>query len=314
MKYIYESRASTIIYNLLLARPDSRPWILPANICPIVPITFLKACIPFEFVDISASTLHMDLEQVEERIKTRKFGGLLYAHTYGELSTPRDFFSSVKNTAPELFVLDDRCLCVPGFESDPMVDLTLYSTGYAKIVELGFGGYALVRDNFEYLSVKLPFDLQDHAELELSYKEAVQARESFTYHDSNWLETAAPVPAWYDYRVKIESGLKTSLAHRDELNAIYQKLLPYEIRLPQAYQTWRFNIRVKNKSNVLNAIFNAELFASSHYASLAGIMAEGHAPRAEMLANEVINLFNDHHFDLQKTEKICKVILENYEG
>lgn len=314
MKYIYESRASTIIYNLLIARADSRPWILPANICPIIPITFLKAHVPFEFVDISTATLHADLDQVEERIKSRKFGGLLYAHTYGEDSTPRDFFFSAKNIAPELFILDDCCLCVPGFESDAPVDLTLYSTGYAKVVELGFGGYALVQDNFEYLSAQLPFDPQDLAEIESSYKEVIQAREVFIYHDSNWLETAAPVPAWYDYRKKIENGLKISLAHRNELNALYQKFLPYEIQLPQAYQIWRFNIRVKNKLNILRAIFNAGLFASSHYASLAGIMAEGRAPQAENLANKIINLFNDHHFDLQKAEKTCKVILENYEG
>jgi len=314
MKYIHESRASAIIHNLLLAQADLRPWLLPANICPIVPITFLKAHVPFEFVDISTSTLHMDLEQVEDRIKTHKFGGLLYAHTYGEPSTPRDFFYSSKNIAPDLYILDDRCLCVPGFESDAPVDLTLYSTGQAKIVELGYGGYALAQDHIDYLPVKLPFDPQDYVELELSYKEAVQARKAFVYHDSSWLETIRPIPVWRDYREKIESELKISLAHRDELNAIYKELLPFEIQLPQAYQMWRFNIRVKNKGNILQAIFRAGLFASSHYASLAGIMVEGYAPRAEVLSNEIVNLFNDHHFDLQMAEKTCKVILENYEG
>jgi hypothetical protein len=53
MKLIQAPRASAILYNLLVGRADSRPWLLPANICPIVPITFLKAQVPFEFVDIS---------------------------------------------------------------------------------------------------------------------------------------------------------------------------------------------------------------------------------------------------------------------
>jgi hypothetical protein len=122
------------------------------------------------------------------------------------------------------------------------------------------------------------------------------------------------MPAWYDYRQQIKNELNGSLSHRAELNEVYRKLLPPEIQLPEAYQTWRFNIRIKNKAHVLNAIFNAGLFASSHYASLAGIMAEGQAPTAEALADQVINLFNDNHFDIQKSEKICKVILENYEG
>lgn len=314
MKYIYEPRASTIIYNMLIARADSYPWILPANVCPIVPIIFLKANIPFEFVDISASIFHMDLDQVEGRIKKRKFGGVLYVHTYGDSSTPSEFFNSLKNIDPDIFILDDRCLCIPSFDSEEPVDLTLYSTSSAKIVDLGSGGYALVKDDFKYLSVLLPFDKQDLFEIESSYKETVQKRKTFTYTDSNWLETAVLVHAWYDYREKIESELKISLDHRTKLNTLYQELLPWEIRLPQAYQIWRFNIRVKNQGKVLQAIFNDGLFASSHYASLAGIMAEGFAPRAEMFANKIVNLFNDHYFDLQKVERICKVILENYEG
>ena len=314
MKTIQAPRASTILYNLLTARADSRPWLLPANICPIVPITFLKARTPFEFVDISAATLHMDLEQAEGRIKTRKFGGLLYAHTYGEPSTPRDFFASVKYLAPEFVLVDDRCLCIPDFEYDSSVDLTLYSTGYAKIVDLDFGGYAFAQDDLEYQLTNLPFNPQDLIKLEATYKEAVETREAFIYHDSDWLETYAPMPAWYDYRQQIEKGLKASLFSRTGLNVVYQKLLPQAIQLPQAYQIWRYNIRVKNSANVLKAIFEARLFASSHYASLAGIMVEGLAPQAETLANQVINLFNDHHFDLQKVEKICEVISENYEG
>jgi len=82
MQLIQAPRASAILYNLLVGRADSlRPWLLPANICPVVPITFLKAHIPFAFVDISPATLHMDLNQAEERIKRGEFGGLLYAHT-----------------------------------------------------------------------------------------------------------------------------------------------------------------------------------------------------------------------------------------
>jgi hypothetical protein len=256
----------------------------------------------------------MDLKRAEVRVKTRKFGGLLYAHTYGALSTPLDFFASIKQLAPELILVDDRCLCIPGFEIDTPADLVLYSTGYAKIVELSFGGYAFAQDDLEYQPSHLPFDPKDYAELEVSYKKALQAHEAFIYHDSNWLETDAPMPAWYDYRQQIKNELNGSLSHRAELNEVYRKLLPPEIQLPQAYQTWRFNVCVKNQAHVLNAIFNAGLFASSHYASLAGIMAEGQAPIAEAFAGQVINLFNDHHFDIQKAEKICKLILENYEG
>jgi hypothetical protein len=311
MKLVQAPRASAILYNILIGRADLRPWLLPANICPIVPITFLKARVPFEFVDISATTLHMDLEQAEDLIKRRGFGGLLYAHTYGEPSTPQDFFSAIKRLDPELMIVDDRCLCIPDIEPIHSADVILYSTGYAKIVELNFGGYAFLRDGLEYQSTSLPFNPAHHNEIEKLYKQAIQKRERFIYQDSDWLQIDPPFPAWYDYSLQIEARRKDSLAHRAELNQIYESRLPKELQLPQGYQTWRFNIRVKNKSQILNAIFNAGLFASSHYASMAGIMADGFAPHAETLANDAINLFNDKHFDEGKAHKVCDVILRN---
>ena len=50
MNFVYEIRASTILHNLLRASSQHRPWLLPANVCPIVPLTFLKAGCEFEFV------------------------------------------------------------------------------------------------------------------------------------------------------------------------------------------------------------------------------------------------------------------------
>ena len=313
MKITQAPRASAILYNLLKSQASTQPWLLPANICPVVPLTFFKAGVPFEFVDISAVTLHMDLEQAGERLKRGVYGGLLYAHTYGEPSTPVEFFQPIKSKYPDLLLVDDRCLCIPDLEpsqSSP-ADVALYSTGYAKIVELNFGGYAFMKDGTSYQPQNLSFHPQAYEKIESAYKQAIQNREPFTYEDSDWLQTEADQPTWYDYRQQIENGLRASIQHRATLNAIYENLLPLEIQLPPVYQTWRFNLRVKNKERVLKTIFSAGLFASSHYASLAGILAPGQGQRAESLASEIINLFNDHHFDPQQAEKVCMLILEN---
>lgn len=313
MKIVQAPRASAILYHLLSSQHAERAWLLPANICPIVPITFLKAGVPFEWVDISAETLHMDLGQAEALVGSGRFAGLLYAHTYGEPSTPNDFFTSIKNLAPELLIVDDRCLCVPGLEieSGNMADVQLFSSGYAKIVELGFGGYAFLRDHVEYRPQRLPFDPQHRDMLERSYKIAINQNKQFVYEDSNWLETDADIPAWSDYKQDIRLKLPESLAQRGRINEIYSRRLPLEIQLPIAYQTWRFQARIRNRDAVLAGIFASGLFASAHYASLAGIIGSGHAPQAEALANEVINLFNDHHFTIDQAEQACQIILEN---
>jgi hypothetical protein len=314
MNIVQAPRASAILYNLLKSQRKTKPWLLPANICPIVPITFFKAGIPFEFVDISAESLHMDLEQAEGRLKRGGYGGVLYAHTYGEPSTPDDFFKHVKSFYPEILLADDRCLCIPDLEPNPdtFADIALYSTGYAKMVELNFGGYAFLKEDISYHPEHLPFSPQAHAKIENGYKRAVQNRELYVYTDSDWLQTDADLPTWYDYRQQIEEGLNTALHQRETLNAIYENHLPKEIQLPKEYQSWRFNLRVKNQDRVLKSIFAAGLFASSHYASLAGIMAPGHCPQAETLADEIINLFNDHYFDAQKAEAVCTIITENF--
>ena len=313
MQIFQAPRASTILYNLLVSQASDLPWLMPANICPIVPITFFKARVPFEFVDLAAETLHMDREQAEGLIKKRKYGGLLYAHTYGEPSTPNDFFANAKSLAPELLIIDDRCLCIPDLEPDKnsLAEVILYSTGYAKIVELNFGGYAFIKDGVRYQPQRLNFSAQDHEDLEKAYKESIYKNSKFIYRDSNWLETESDWPARYDYQQVIKNSLKESLQQRADLNTIYTTNLPFEIQLPNGYQTWRFNIRLKNKKHIYEAIFKAGLFASSHYASLAGIISGGRAPQAERLANEVINLFNDHHFSAHQAGQVCAVIVEN---
>ena len=210
-------------------------------------------------------------------------------------------------------LVDDRCLCIPDLEPpiDFFADATLYSTGYAKIVELNFGGYAFLKDDTPYQPQNLPFIPQALKEIEQDYKQAIQNRAPYDYVDSDWLRTDADLPTWYDYRQQIEDGLKASLQHRIALNEIYATRLPAEIQLPDAYHTWRFNIRVKNKRRILEKIFSAGLFASSHYASLAGVMAPGKCPQAESLTDEIINLFNDHHFSLQQAKAVCALIMEN---
>jgi len=309
MKIIQAPRASAILYQLLVGQKHKETWLLPANICPVVPITFLKARVPFTFVDISAATLHMDLEQAEELIRKREVGGLLYAHTYGDPSTPADFFKSVKSLNPELLVVDDRCLCIPEFDISSLADVVLYSTGYAKVVDMGFGGYAYMRPGVEYHSVSLPFNVGHYVEMESSYKQAIQNGFQYDYHDSDWLQTSSDLPEWDEYCRHVQNALASALAQRESINKIYASRLPREFQLPEPYQTWRFNIRMPNQTQILKTIFDQGLFASSHYASLAGIMSRNHTPVADVLARDVINLFNDQNFDVERAERLCEIIL-----
>jgi hypothetical protein len=211
---------------------------------------------------------------------------------------------------PNIIIVDDRCLCIPEFSASSGADVTLFSTGYAKIVEMNYGGYAIMNESMPYHPVHLKYDPEQTVEMERSYKTAVRDRVRYDYRDGDWLETDTALPEWDGYKKQIEIGLGSSLGQRATLNSIYASRLPSEIQLPETYQLWRFNIRVKDNAKTLTTIFEERLFASSHYASLAGIMAEGQTPVAGKLAGEVINLFNDHHFDVSRAERICEIILD----
>ena len=93
------------------------------------------------------------------------------------------------------------------------------------------------------------------------------------------------------------------IMHKEKLNAIYRKNLPAAIQLPAPYQHWRFNIIVPNKEDVLNALFDAGLFASGHY----NPQADG-CNIASNLYTHVINLFNDFYYTEEQAIKTCEII------
>jgi hypothetical protein len=72
---------------------------------------------------------------------------------------------------------------------------------------------------------------------------------------------------------------------------------------------WRFNLRLAHKEAVLGRIFEAGLFASSHYQSLVGIMGEGTGTHASDLDMHVLNLFNDHHYTIEMAERTARIIV-----
>ena len=92
---------------------------------------------------------------------------------------------------------------------------------------------------------------------------------------------------------------------------MYNSLIPPELRLPDRFQLWRYSVRMTDKTSALKEIFAAGLFASSHYASLVGIMGPGNGAHARALADHVVNLFNDSHYTPAMAEATARIVLRN---
>jgi dTDP-4-amino-4,6-dideoxygalactose transaminase len=305
----YANRASVILFNLLRSRQDRRPFLLPANICPVVPAVFHKARFSFEFVDISEQDFCIDQERVSNLVKSHRYGGVMGVRTYGYYRNLSSFFGELRNIDEDILLVDDRCLCEPSFEdSTEAADVVLYSTGQGKFADVGFGGYAFMKEHVPYSHQPLSFSQTALQSFEDKYNCCIDRRDKFPCTDGDWLDGRYPVFPLTEFKDAVISEISRSKTRKTRLNNYYLSALPTEVLLGEEWNNWRFCIRVKNKARLLKSIFSRGLFASSHYASLAGIFGPGSAPVASRLHESVINLFNDRNISRIQVEEITSLV------
>lgn len=308
-----------MLFNLLRYRGDPRPFLLPANICPIVPVTFRKAGQPFRLVDVDERDLGIDRKACLQRLQSEPGGyaGVLYVRPYGALEDLSLFFRALRLVARDLLIVDDRCLCEPdvgGVSLTPDADMTLYSTGRAKPVDVGWGGFAHLRPRLGYSDAGTDFDPAALEEVERQYKLAIRTCRPFQGDGGAWLDTRPPITAWAEYRETVLAEQSLVSEHRRRLNRFYTERLPRSIQLPSQFQGWRFQIRTTEAQRLVDRLIVSGLFASRHYASLGrGIFDTGTFPIAEALAESVVNLFNDRHYDQRRAERTVEIVLEHVE-
>lgn len=305
----FANRGSAILYRFLKSLNRQQHFLLPANVCPIVPAVFYKANISFEFIDINPQTLCIDFDTTRKTLRSKSVTGLLYVHTFGADWNVEQTFLDLKKEFGRLVIIDDRCLAVPQFEiPNTCADIVLFSTGYSKVVDYNWGAWAF--SNVMLDNHTQPFSEHDHEELIDKFKTSLDTNKKFVYTDSQWLDLREFKDKEH-YLNRVKNSLSSSLALKKELNEIYYHFIPPEIQLPEIFQTWRFSILVPDKNDLMKAIFNSGLFASSHYASLSGIFGPGSGNTAKKLYSQIINLFNDFRFNKEKAEKVCKIILQH---
>ena len=129
----------------------------------------------------------------------------------------------------------------------------------------------------------------------------------------NWLNGGATYASWNILRHTVDAARSLADRQKAEINAIYQKIIPINAWLGPEFNDWRFNIKVPKKSALLKKIFAAGLFASGHYRPTAQILGGPAAPNATDLDRQVVNLFNDHHIDPAKAEKVANIVRDHLE-
>lgn len=307
--WIFESRASYILYNFIMDIDSKYVFLMPSNICPIVPAVFLKAKKKIEFIDISLETLCLDIVQVSNRIKNLKFPAVLYVRNMGIEHDVENLFCDWKKINSELIIIDDRCQSRITFNEQEIcisADLTLFSTGYAKYLDLGYGGLSYMNSKLvNYKNKTLTYDEYDLTTLTTALRQSFCNQTKFEYKDSNWLDSQRPACTFSDFKEIVIVKNEIVTEHKKQINEIYLKELN-QVLIPKynfEINNWRFTVISRNrleKEKILNGLFSSGLFASSHYASRSHLFGGKKSQNAEFIQDKIINLFNN--------EKITKTI------
>jgi len=312
MKLLFERRASTVLYNVLKSRRDTRPILIPANVCACIPLVLLKAGQAFEVIDISEADLCIAREQVHSRIRSvsKPAGGVLFVHTYGASAVISDFYQEIKQAAPTALIIDDRCLAPPILPTTMNgADVVLYSTGSRKYVDFGEGGFGYACDALNYNRHCNAFKMTCGAEMvERLATAAIVDQQVFDYVDCDWLSGSAPITPWGDFLARIQDAIRLIDSHKSKLNTIYQAIIPPDAQFPSPFNVWRFQVRVRQPMLLVERLCASSLFASRHYPSVAKAFGGESTPVADTLADEVVNLFNDHYFSEEQALRAADIV------
>ncbi len=325
MRVIVETRASTILYKLALARPKSDGiYLVPANACPVVPLSIMKACRDVEFIDIDKQTLVMDQATIIARLndKTKpSVAGVIFIRTYGAIDGYTTNFSEIRHISKDTIIIDDRCASVPELDDGnfraSMAHVHLYSTGYGKYVDLGKGGYAYMEPSVEYESNSL-VDVYYAQGNEKRLRDECDAcwkqhrlLEVSKFND--WLDTVSVKNSWDEYRDQIAVMLEKVVLHKEKSGLIYRSIIPETLFIGEEYNHWRHQVRVNRKDDLLKKIFADGNFASGHYNVTARLFTKNKFAVSEQLYAEVINLFNDFYVNEKQVEAVARVVASHCE-
>jgi hypothetical protein len=310
MLIVRARRASAILFRLARAMPTPGVFLMPANVCHVVPLTVRRAGHGIRLVDIAEPELDIDRQRVREIARDPLVRGVVYVHPYGACQEVVSFFGELKSLRPELLLVDDRCLCRPEVEGPApttAADATLYSTGCGKYLDLDGGGFAFLREGVRYRPGRERFSPPAARDLERRFRSALDCRRAFRGGRGAWLDLRGAPDSWPAYRNRISEKLPAVDEHKRRLNAIYNAHLATAC-LPDPYHAWRFQVRLPRAGAALAEIVATGLFASRHYASLGGVLFPGRYSVAERLAADVLNLFNDHHFDEEQAARAASLV------
>jgi dTDP-4-amino-4,6-dideoxygalactose transaminase len=333
---IYTGRGSSALYAILKSILVSKKNILlPVNICEIViPLIQMAGFIPV-FYDVNATTGNSGLENIKAKY-TGEESVLLTVHNFG-VPLEIDLISEWAKEK-DIFLIEDVCNALGAtFKNVPLGnwgDAAIYSFGYSKIIELGFGGGLTVRESGLRQKVKelissfdLYSDLHKEADHEFQSKLRILRKDPGNQKPEIYRPLYEDYAKFLIYRLDNQSVnlIKDALANLDNILLLrYQKAMLYKegissskishIKVVPGQIFWRYNILVEPewRDKLLKLLIDNTIWASKWYPPVNKLFFEesesGGFSGAEIFSKRVINLFVDERFSMTEVKRTISLI------
>ncbi len=332
--HLYVGRGSTAIYLILKTNMNKKEVILPANICyaAIYPVIYSDN-IPV-FVDINKKTNNMDFDEIIKRI-TPNTGAIIYPYMYGNVDCDILKIKEYCNDHDILLIEDCASAMganINGIPVGSIGDYSVFSTGHAKIVDVGNGGLILSDKSL------LPIE-EIYNSLNLFNEEIENKIQSFskTYRvlrneddlDGQKKFFSKDYKELFIYKINdnlirnIKDGIKQLPNIIDDRNDKYNLFVKslnksnhFEImQLGEGSVAWRFSIIVYDvleRKELIDKILNNNLFISDWYPNLGKIFSNDNYPNADYIEKRVLNL---SIMDLNENIiKVCNIINDYFDS
>lgn len=153
---IVVGRAATAIYLILSELKEKGKYVIvPANICYAAVFPILSAGLKPLFCDIDKYSGNITLESIKRGLKTDVIAAII-PHMYGNPVQDIELIQKELEKS-NVILIEDCASLMSNIESTVMPgtvgDYVIYSTGYSKTIDLGFGGL-LFSKRFSLVSIE----------------------------------------------------------------------------------------------------------------------------------------------------------------
>lgn len=333
--FILTGRGSTALWAILKSLNKRHCKVLiPANICEIViPIIHKAGMIPV-YYDVDEALGISNLTNIIESYQGDEVA-LLAVHNFG---LPLDI-EAIASWAKEknIFVIEDVCNAIGAtYKNVPLGwwgDASIFSFGFAKIIEYGVGGALIIKDkNFEKEVLKTLTTLGEYSDFHKNKDIEFQTRLRQYRLDPKLQTPSIYCPLYNEYSSFLlytisdltKSNIKNEIIKLDEnLNRRAEKALQYRTGITsskishlvekngQVY--WRYNLLVEPsiKQDLVDELRKNKMLVSTWYPPVIELFEEKFNPSdfkgSVSFYKKIINLFVDFRVsenDILQTIKI----------